>query len=101
MADETKQLAEYVAGLTFEALPSEVVGRAERLILDFFGNVARGGEAESSPPVLAMLPRVWLDSPGACTVIGVPRTYAPAAAALLNGTFGHSLDFDDTHAASS
>lgn len=102
MANETKRLAEYVAGVTFEALPGEVVARAERLILDFFGNVARGGaEAESSPSVLAMLARLGLDGPGICTVVGAPRTYAPAAAALLNGTFGHSLDFDDTHAASS
>ena len=79
-----------------------MVARAERLILDFFGNVARGGaEADSSPSVLAMLSRLGLDGPGACTVIGASRTYAPAAAALLNGAFGHSLDFDDTHAASS
>jgi 2-methylcitrate dehydratase PrpD len=102
MANETKQLAEYVAGLTFDALPDEVVARTERLILDFFGNVARGGaEAESSPSVLAMLSRLGLDGPGSCTVIGAARTYSPAMAALLNGTFGHSLDFDDTHAASS
>jgi 2-methylcitrate dehydratase PrpD len=102
MARETKQLADYVIGLTFDALPGEVVARAERLILDFLGNVARGGaEAESSPSMLAMLSRLGLDGPGICTVIGAPRTYAPTAAALLNGTFGHSLDFDDTHAASS
>ena len=101
MANETKQLAEYVAGLAFEALPGEVVTRAERLILDFFGNAARGAEAESSPSVLSMLSRLGLGGPGASTVIGAPRPYAAPAAALLNGTFGHSLDFDDTHAASS
>jgi 2-methylcitrate dehydratase PrpD len=102
MANETKQLADYVAGLAFEALPEEVVARTGRLILDFFGNVARGGaEAESSPSVVAMLSRLGLDGPGECMVVGAPRTYSPAVAALLNGTFGHSLDFDDTHAASS
>ena len=79
----------------------EVVARAERLILDFLGNVARGGQSESSPSLLAMLGRLGLDGPGPCTVVGAARTYAPATAALLNGAFGHSLDFDDTHAASS
>ncbi|MGA0565623.1 MmgE/PrpD family protein [Ancylobacter sp. VNQ12] len=102
MADETNRLATYVAELSFEELPAEVVARTERLILDFVGNVARGGaEADSSPSVLAMLARLGLDGPGDCTVIGSPRSYSPSVAALLNGTFGHSLDFDDTHAASS
>src|SRR5690606_13378071 len=32
---------------------------------------------------------------------GLSRRYAPATAALLNGAFGHSLDFDDTHSDSS
>jgi len=102
MADETNILARYVADLSRDQIPAEVVARAERLILDFFGNIARGGaEADSSPPVLAMIDRLGFGGPGACTVVGMSRTYGPAAAALLNGTFGHSLDFDDTHAASS
>jgi 2-methylcitrate dehydratase PrpD len=38
---------------------------------------------------------------GECTVIGDDRRYAPPAAALINGTLAHSLDFDDTHARAS
>jgi len=38
---------------------------------------------------------------GDCTVFGDAARYAPPAAALLNGTLAHSLDFDDTHAAGS
>ncbi|OYX70618.1 MAG: 2-methylcitrate dehydratase [Rhizobiales bacterium 32-66-11] len=102
MSDETNILARYVADLAFADLPTEVVARAERLVLDFFGNIARGGaDAESSASVRAMLARLGLDGPGACTVVGATRTYAPAIAALLNGVYGHSLDFDDTHAESS
>lgn len=102
MADETRVLARYVAELRFADLPPEVVARAERLILDFFGNVARGGvETESSPAIRAMVARLGFGGEGPCTVVGDRRTYGPAAAALLNGAFGHSLDFDDTHAASS
>ena len=42
-----------------------------------------------------------MDGEGICTVFGLNRRYPPAAAALLNGALGHSLDFDDTHADSS
>jgi cell division inhibitor SulA len=33
--------------------------------------------------------------------LGDPTGYASSAAALINGTLAHSLDFDDTHAAAS
>lgn len=102
MAQETRTLARFVSELSCEAIPADVIARAERLVLDFFGNAARGGaDADSSATMLAMLRRLSLDGAGACTVIGSARTYTPAIAALLNGTFSHSLDFDDTHAASS
>ena len=38
---------------------------------------------------------------GECRVLGDNRGYSPTAAALINGTLAHSLDFDDTHAAAS
>ncbi len=102
MANETRILADFVVGLRFEHLPPAVVARAERLVLDFLGNIARGGaEAESSPSLRATLARLGLDGPGIATVVGSTRGYAPPIAALLNGVYGHSLDFDDTHAASS
>ncbi|MDU6374448.1 MAG: MmgE/PrpD family protein, partial [Bradyrhizobium sp.] len=58
-------------------------------------------EAESTPSVVKMLAALKLDSAGEATVFGDSRTWTPAVAALLNGTMGHSLDFDDTHADSS
>lgn len=102
MSNETLTLATYAAGISLADIPDPVVRRAERLILDFIGNAARGGfEADSSPSIRALVARAGLGQDGACTVIGEARGYGPAAAALLNGAFGHSLDFDDTHAASS
>jgi 2-methylcitrate dehydratase PrpD len=38
---------------------------------------------------------------GQAAVFGEAARFAPAGAALLNGAFAHSLDFDDTHAAGS
>jgi 2-methylcitrate dehydratase PrpD len=78
-----------------------VVERTKLLILDLAGNVVRARhDAESTPSLIAAVERLGL-ADGACTVIGDDRQYAPPAAALLNGTLAHSLDFDDTHAQAS
>ncbi|MCO5131971.1 MAG: MmgE/PrpD family protein [Xanthobacteraceae bacterium] len=102
MTEETAKLAAYVAGLTFEAIPREVLERAKHLTLDFLGSAVRARrEAESTPSLLAMLKALSLDGDGEATVVGDSKSWTPAVAALLNGTLGHSLDFDDTHADSS
>lgn len=99
--DITKQLAEFVANLTFSDLPHEVTERAKRLILDLTGIIIRARhDAESTPSLIAAVERLGLAG-GRCSVMGDPRTYAPTAAALINGTLAHSLDFDDTHAEAS
>jgi len=102
MADETATLAAYVADLSFDAIPREVLDRAKSLTLDFLGSAVRARrDAESTPALLAMLKALGLDNSGEATVVGDSRTWTPAVAALLNGALGHSLDFDDTHADSS
>jgi len=102
MAQETATLAGYVADLKYDDIPPEVLDRAKVLTLDFLGSAIRARrEAESTPSVVKMLAALKLDSAGEATVFGDSRTWTPAVAALLNGTMGHSLDFDDTHADSS
>ncbi|CCE03678.1 MmgE/PrpD family protein [Bradyrhizobium sp. STM 3809] len=102
MAQETATLAAYVAGLKYDDIPPEVLDRAKVLTLDFLGSAIRARrEAESTPSVVKMLAALKLDAAGEATVFGDSRTWTPAVAALLNGTMGHSLDFDDTHADSS
>ena len=102
MANETLQLAAFASGLAPDAIPEPVRERAKALTLDLLGSGVRArAEAESTPAVMAALAQLGLDGPGACTVLGDARGYAPPVAALLNGVLGHSLDFDDTHAESS
>ncbi|WP_333826345.1 MmgE/PrpD family protein [Pararhodobacter sp.] len=98
----TQQLARFAAETTPADIPPEVMARALALISDLVGSGVRAAqEADSTPSVLAMLSRLGMEGSGPCTVFGLNRRYGPAAAALLNGTLGHSLDFDDTHADSS
>ena len=102
MSGETKTLATFVAGLTNEAIPSEVRQRARELALDFAGSIVRAGaESESTPSLIATIDELGLGGPGAAGIVGQKRRLAPPVAALVNGMLGHSLDFDDTHADSS
>lgn len=98
----TTPLAGFASGLGTNEIPAEVMARALALATDLTGSILRAAhEADSTQAVLAMLGRMGMDGDGPCTVFGLNRRYGAAAAALLNGTFGHSLDFDDTHADSS
>ncbi|MFT4151117.1 MAG: MmgE/PrpD family protein [Paracoccaceae bacterium] len=98
----TRTLAAFAADTPASAVPAEVSARALALATDLIGSIIRAAsEAESTPAVLAMVDRLGLAGDGRCTVFGLNRRYGAAAAALLNGTFGHSLDFDDTHSDSS
>ncbi|MDA7946996.1 MAG: MmgE/PrpD family protein [Hyphomicrobiaceae bacterium] len=94
----TRQLAEFVSGLRYEDVPAEVSERAKRLILDVTGIIIRArNDAESTPSLISAVERLGL-AEGQCSVMGDERSYAPTAAALINGALAHSLDFDDTHA---
>lgn len=94
----TKKLASFVADLRYEDLPPEIAERAKRLILDVTGNIIRArNDAESTPSLISSVNKLGLTE-GKCSVMGDAQSYAPTAAALINGTLAHSLDFDDTHA---
>ena len=101
MSGMTSQLANFAADLSYEDLPAEVIERTKLLIFDITGIMVRARhDAESTASMISAVERLGLAS-GDCSVIGDTRAYAPTAAALVNGTLAHSLDFDDTHAAGS
>lgn len=97
----TSELAAFVAGISLQHLPAEVVARTPYLVLDLIGNIVRGrAEAASTPSLLAGIRALGLAG-GNAVVFGDSQLYAPTGAALANATLGHSLDFDDTHRAGS
>jgi 2-methylcitrate dehydratase PrpD len=99
--DATAELAAFSAAIALPRLPPEVVARARLLVLDLVGNIVRARhDAESTPALLAAARALGLAA-GSAGVFGDCARYTPAGAALLNGALGHSLDFDDTHAAGS
>jgi 2-methylcitrate dehydratase PrpD len=96
----TRGLAEYVTSLAFSDLPEATVEKAKQAVLDHLGIAIRAAqEGGSSEVVRKVVDR--LGRPGKATAVGIGPHFQPHYAALLNAVFGHTLDFDDTHEASS
>ena len=97
----TSDLARFCAEIRYDHLPDAVGARVRLLVLDLLGNIIRARhDAESTPSLLASARALGLAA-GNNVVFGDCARYTPAGAALLNAALGHSLDFDDTHAAGS
>ncbi len=98
MTGITRILSDFTANLSYDDLPSEVIERTKLLIFDITGIMIRARhDVESTPSLIAAMKALGLGT-GSCSVLGDDQTYTPTAAALINGTLAHSLDFDDTHA---
>jgi 2-methylcitrate dehydratase PrpD len=97
----TSELSRFSADISLDRLPPHVAERARFLVLDLVGNIVRARHgAESTASFLAATRAMGLAA-GNAGVFGDAARYTPAGAAFLNGALGHSLDFDDTHAAGS
>ena len=84
-----------------DSLSPEVIKRTKVLILDTVGIIIRARhDAESTSSLVSAIDKLEMSN-GSCQVFSDKKTYSPSAAALLNGTLAHSLDFDDTHAEAS
>lgn len=78
-------------------LPGDVVSLAKLCLLDLVG-VALAGSSQQSVQIL--IDEAETRAVGApCTIIGRADRTAPSEAALINGTAGHALDYDDVNMA--
>lgn len=95
----TRALAELAVAYPASEIPDAVAHRLRRLMLDWTGITAFAAHhAENAPAVRAAVER--LDAGGGeATAVALADGRSPLYAALLNGTFAHSMDFDDTNIA--
>lgn len=102
----TAILADFISSAKPTLLNSDLREQLYECLLDYIAVTAAGAKlAPSSEPVLkgvlAFSQHQTAQIGKGCTVITQSQVYPPHIAALLNATYGHSLDFDDTHATSS
>lgn len=92
--DVTRRLAEFAVETRYHDLPVEVVEKGKERILDTLGCMIAG-----CTEGLASLMLKYVEETGGrpeATIVGFGHKTNIAKAALVNGTLGHALDFDDT-----
>ena len=93
MTGLTEALAEFIQAKTLQDLPPDGLEKAKKAVADTFAVMLAGAGSEVAPPLLRYAERSG--ERGASPILGSGRTASPEMAALVNGTFGHALDFDD------
>jgi aconitate decarboxylase len=92
---DTSAIASFVAGLSYERIPGEVIERIKLLILDSLGCAVFGTGLEWSRILMETLASV--DGTAGCRVWGTGRRLSAPHAALVNGTLVQSFELDDVH----
>jgi 2-methylcitrate dehydratase PrpD len=90
----TQEICDFVAALDLSAIPPDVMARGRIHMLDSLGLALAGGAAPVCRIVGDYAQRNA--APGAASVVTTADKYAPAMAALINGTAMHADNFDDT-----
>lgn len=89
------RLGHFVAGLTYDDLPADLVEHAELCLLDTVGCGLFGSTLEWSRILDRTLARV--DAGAASVVWGTGSRLGPLNAALANGAAVHGFELDDLH----
>jgi 2-methylcitrate dehydratase PrpD len=91
----TGRLATWIANLTLDRVPQNVVDRAKHLLLDGLGCALVGAQLPWSRVATDAV--LGLEGPGDTVVIGTGHNTGAPAAAVLNGTFIQGFELDDFH----
>ncbi|MFD4946776.1 MmgE/PrpD family protein [Streptomyces sp. NPDC058239] len=90
-----RRLAQLAHSVSRTGLPHEFREEMAGRVLDLIGNSLAAVPTDVAAAVSAMTVS-WGGAPQATAIAAGKRLPAPAAA-LVNGTLAHSMDFDDTH----
>jgi 2-methylcitrate dehydratase PrpD len=89
-------LARFAAELTFEAIPADVVARAEDLFVDWLGS-ALAGKGARPVETIAAFALAMGPTEGPCEILIERRGTSPLFAAMVNGAASHFAEQDDVH----
>ncbi|HLR29605.1 MAG TPA: MmgE/PrpD family protein [Paenalcaligenes sp.] len=96
---QSAQLAQFIADLRYEDIPTEVVRRTEDLLLDWFGS-ALAGKGARPVESIARFARRMAGGPGRAEVLISREHSTPLFAAMVNAAASHFIEQDDVHNAS-
>ncbi len=89
----TETLADFLVGTPSQNIPDAAYEKAEKAIADTIGCILAGSVGDVGAPLRRYLETS--EAEGNRPVLGTGKTAPPEIAAMINGTFGHALDFDD------
>jgi len=88
-------IAQWAAGLTFDALPDAVVADEKLRVLDILGVALAASTLPATAPVRSAALRLGAGEES--RMWGYGDRSSAASAAIVNGALAHALDYDDTH----
>ena len=99
--NRTRQLAEAVNGIAFDALGESELEAVRRLLLDHLGVAAAGSVTDSAVAFRRTVGRFAHDESATLPVIGAGTSAAAVPASMANAVAGHCIEYDDVHNSSS
>ena len=94
--DPTQALAEFAAGLRFDAIPVPVVRRIEDLFLDWFASALAGKGARPVETITRFMESMG-PADGPSEILIHRRRSSPLVAAVANAAASHVAEQDDVH----
>jgi 2-methylcitrate dehydratase PrpD len=99
-APVTTAVVDFIGSATFDRFPAAAVASGKRCIIDTLGVMLAGSTQDASGILRAYVRET--DANAEATAFGpIAFSTGTSSAALLNGTSGHALDWDDTQLATS
>ena len=95
METMSDKLARFAAGLSYEDIPGQVIEKSKLHLLDALG-IGLAATREPYADAVTKTARDWGGAPQA-TVWRYGDKLPVAHASMVNGSYVHGLDFDDTH----
>lgn len=91
----TQSVGTFLAGAAPDRTPPEALERARTALADFIGCALAGAPQQTTARILRFARSQGTTGP--CTVIGLNTRLGSGLTALVNGTSGHALDYDDVN----
>jgi len=89
----TETIADFIVGSRIDDAPAGADARGTKVLADTFAVMLAGVGSEAFEPLKAYIAAAR--ATGTSPILGTSITTSPEVAAMVGGTLGHALDFDD------